>query len=492
MITLLEMKDKDRRFIKNWRPISLINVDVKIASKAIARRLESILDGVRTIEDILEFAKLTDQSGILLAIDFEKAFGSLNHHFLKVFENLNFGTHFLQWIKMFYTNIFSCVLNNGFTTDLFSIRCGVKQGDPLSPLVFILAIEILASRIREDKEIKGILVNDEEIKLTIFADDMTCFLRDMSSYHRLLATLQLFYRFSNLRLNNDKTEIFAIGGHHIDQANCPHKVRKSIKILGIVFDYHMPSRKKANFDSILKSIKNLLNMWKWRGLTLLGKIQIVKSLIIPKVLSKAAMISVSEDLIKEINSLIYRFIWKDNDKIKRCALINDIEDGGLRMLDIQSMILAQRVMVLKRFMDKENKSSWKIILQYFLFQIGGELILKCNFDTRKLPVYLPVFYKECLDAWSALNESSVLSYEDIVNQVIWNNKNITVQKLSLFEKQLFLKGIVTVGDPLSDTGVFLKGANVLNANFSPIERFKLMSIVDAIPREWRQIIREST
>ena len=76
MITLLEMKDKDRRFIKNWRPISLINVDVKIASKAIARRLESILDGVRTIGDILEFAKLTDQSGILLAIDFEKAFDS--------------------------------------------------------------------------------------------------------------------------------------------------------------------------------------------------------------------------------------------------------------------------------------------------------------------------------------------------------------------------------------------------------------------------------
>ena len=94
MITLLEKKDKDRRFIKNWRPISLINVDVKIASKAIARRLESILpklihpnqngfikgrsilDGVRTIEDVLEFIKFTDRSGILLAIDFEKAFDS--------------------------------------------------------------------------------------------------------------------------------------------------------------------------------------------------------------------------------------------------------------------------------------------------------------------------------------------------------------------------------------------------------------------------------
>ena len=94
MITLLEKKDKDRRFIKNWRPISFINVDVKIASKAIARRLESILpelihpnlngfiNTVRKIDDILEFAKVTEYCVILLAIDFEKAFDSLTHSFL--------------------------------------------------------------------------------------------------------------------------------------------------------------------------------------------------------------------------------------------------------------------------------------------------------------------------------------------------------------------------------------------------------------------------
>ena len=91
-----------------------------------------------------------------------------------------------------------------------------------------------------------------------------------------------------------------------------------------------------------------------------------------------------------------------------------------------------------------------------------------------------------------LNQSLVLSYEDVVHQVIWNNKNITVQGLSLFETHLFSKGIVTIGDLLSDTGIFLKGVKVLNANLSPIEHFKLMSIVNAIPCEWRQIIRQST
>ena len=127
-------------------------------------------------------------------------------------------------------------------------------------------------------------------------------------------------------------------------------------------------------------------MWKWRGLTLLRRIQPVTSFIIPKVLGKTSLITVTDDLIKEINSVMYRFIWKGNDKIKRAALINDIEDGGLKMLDIQSMILAQRVMVLKRFTNKDNNSSWKITLNYFLSQVGGEFVLKCNFDTRQLPI----------------------------------------------------------------------------------------------------------
>ena len=91
-------------------------------------------------------------------------------------------------------------------------------------------------------------------------------------------------------------------------------------------------------QSIFQSIQGTLNSWKGTGLTLIGKIQTVKSFIIPKLLSKAALISVPEDHVKEINNLIYHIIWKGNDKIKWSALINDINAGGLKMLDIHSMI----------------------------------------------------------------------------------------------------------------------------------------------------------
>ena len=117
------------------------------------------------------------------------------------------------------------------------------------------------------------------------------------------------------------------------------------------FDYNNVRRKKANFDSVLKSIKKVLNMWKWRGLTLIGRIQIVKSFAIPKVMSKATLIPVSSELIKEVNKELYSFIWKGKDKVKRSALINDIEDGGLKMLNLESMISAQRVMCVKKYVE---------------------------------------------------------------------------------------------------------------------------------------------
>ena len=148
--------------------------------------------------------------GILVAIDFEKTFDSLDHtHLLKVLEK--FGTYFLlQWIKTFYTNISSCVLNNEFTTYLFQERRGVRQGDPLSLLLFILAIEELAFQIRQDHNTHGVMVKNKEIKLTLFPDDMTCFIKDTNLSLQLCGLLENFFKYSGLRINNDKTEIFAI------------------------------------------------------------------------------------------------------------------------------------------------------------------------------------------------------------------------------------------------------------------------------------------
>ncbi|KAL9959736.1 hypothetical protein ACROYT_G033090 [Oculina patagonica] len=334
IIKLIEKKDKDKMYIANWRPISLINVDVKIASKALAKRLECILpfiihrnqnayvkgrlisDSTRIIDDIMSYTKVNDLSGLLVAIDFEKAFDSLDWAFLnKALLAFNFGKSFIKWVRTFYCNIKSCVTNNGFSSVHFDVKRGVRQGDPLSPYLFIIALEILAINIRSSKNIKGFKLSDnEEIKLTIFADDLTTFLKDKQSFENLLKMLRDFGCCSGLKVNNGKLEALHLGDSSIKLDIGIKNMDKPLKILGIFFSYDKKQAVKLNFDSILDSLKKTLNLWKWRHLTILGRIQIIKSFAIPKFLYRASQLPFPDDVIKRANTIIYEFIWKDNAK----------------------------------------------------------------------------------------------------------------------------------------------------------------------------------
>ena len=146
VITLIEKQGKDRTLIENWLPISLINVDAKIISKVIAVRVINVLpsiihhnqtgyvkdryiETVRSILDIMEFTDKENIPGILIFIDFKKAFDTLEWHCLKAF---NFGPNLIAWVKTFYQNIQSCVINNGMASDYFTLERGVRQGDPTS------------------------------------------------------------------------------------------------------------------------------------------------------------------------------------------------------------------------------------------------------------------------------------------------------------------------------------------------------------------------
>ena len=126
------------------------------------------------LDDILEQTKLHNIPGILLQLDFRKAFDTIEWGFIeRTIALFNFGGSIQRWISIFYVNTESAVLNNGFCTNYFRLSRGVRQGCPLSPCLFILAAELLACKIRQDNEIQGINIFGKELKLSQFADDTT-------------------------------------------------------------------------------------------------------------------------------------------------------------------------------------------------------------------------------------------------------------------------------------------------------------------------------
>ncbi len=161
---------------------------------------------IRILQDISFFTKQKKLPGILLSIDFEKAFDSLNWNFLyKTLEKINFGNIFIVYIKAMYNDIESTILNNRTTCKFFKLQRGERQGCPLSAYLFITALETLANKIRNDKSIKGIKIDRKEIKISLLADDITLILNDLDSVKILLIFLKCFHFYSGLKINIDKT-----------------------------------------------------------------------------------------------------------------------------------------------------------------------------------------------------------------------------------------------------------------------------------------------
>ena len=120
----------------------------------------------------MEHTKLHNIFGISLLLDFRNAFDTIEWSFLQNALNFfNFGDSIKPWVSAFCTGPESAVLNNGFSTNYFQLSRGVRQGCPLSPFLFILEAEILACKIRQDKEKQGIRIFNSEAKIGQFVDD---------------------------------------------------------------------------------------------------------------------------------------------------------------------------------------------------------------------------------------------------------------------------------------------------------------------------------
>ena len=204
-------------------------------------------ENIRLLYDILLYTDINDIPGLLLLIDFEKAFDSISHDFImQTLQFFNFGNSIKSWVRLFYEDAYSCVLVNGHLTKRFKIERGCRQGDPLSPYIFLLCAEILSILIRNNNNIRGLMIKNVPHKLIQYADD-TLITLDGSSEDLLetLRILDIFAEASGLAINKQKTKAIWIGKNKNKRsALCVHEGLEWVyegyfRYLGIDFSHDL-------------------------------------------------------------------------------------------------------------------------------------------------------------------------------------------------------------------------------------------------------------
>ena len=204
------------------------------------------------------------------------------------------------------------------------------------------------------------MIGNEETKLLQYADDMTAVLSDINSAQALFNLLDVFNKVSGLMINTTKTEGMWIGSSKENKAK-PFGIKwpnEPIKALGVHYSYDLKLLHEKNFIERLDSVKKLINIWSSRGLSFYGKVTIIKSLIIPKFVYISSLLPIPKEIIQELNRLLFKFLRKGTDKVTRLSAVNEYESGGLKMMDLESMIQSLRLAWIKRILGT-NGGTWK-------------------------------------------------------------------------------------------------------------------------------------
>jgi hypothetical protein len=511
ILSLIPKKGKDTRMLKNWRPLTLLNADYKILAKVMATRLQLVLpsivssdqsgcikgrstfNNIRSAIDIINYANLESVPGILAYIDFEKAFDTVKWQFMhKTLEAMNFGPNYINYIKTMYYDIEACVMNNGHTSAYFKPTRGIRQGCPVSAYLFLLIVETMANAIKNNDQIKGIKINGREYKISQYADDTCLYLQDENSLKVALNTFENFYKCTGLKMNREKSEAIWIGASS-NYRHKPFKLKwtKGATYLGIYISNDVKEINQKNFGDKIEKVKELLNMWTLRKMTIRGKIQIINTLIIPQMLYPSTVLAIPKSCIDEYNHAIIKFLWNNKPaKVKYRSLINTIDKGGLKLQDLQSKVDSIKIKWIKQMEDNECHSPWKGYLEYII-KDKCTAIPHYNYNIAEQHNINDGFYKQVFDIWRKIKINKVETYEDICRQPIWNNQNITVGNRTIAYNQWHNQGIRYIGDIIDDKGNIMTQQQI-EQEYSITSHFlQYQSLSAAIPKHWKTIIKEN-
>ncbi|CAF3957632.1 unnamed protein product, partial [Rotaria magnacalcarata] len=379
LLTLLKKDDNNNGSLKNYRPLSLMNIDYKILSKVLSIRLRKVLDQVihidqscgipgRTIHDnvhiirsIIEYYSRHRDPIAIIQWDQEKAFDRINHvYLLETLKRLGFGSNYINWIKLLYLNATFKIKINNSITDPISFKSGIRQGCPLSGGLFVLCIEPLLHNIRRNVRIPGVLppgsqfpsvvrsiLNKENvnvnIKLSAYADDVCTIAFNVNDERETQAMFELYNNASGGKTNKDKTIIFWISDW-LDPPNFKSKIeREYCHFLGVPIDTKgkIPS---IELDKMILNVNQQMGMWSTIKLSLFERATVLKSFILSRLVYCFSLMPLPKKTIENLQKDINKCFWNNkHQSISFYTCVGKKGNGGFALLHLNSMIASYRI-----------------------------------------------------------------------------------------------------------------------------------------------------
>ena len=517
IITCIPKGNKPREFLKNWRPISLLNTDYKILTSILAKRMKAVLkhiisnnqkgflkdryieENTRLVYDLIDYCKTNNKEGLLLMIDFEKAFDSVEWGYIKkVLSKYNFGEDFTRWFDIIYNDSQSCVINNGIYSNFFSLGRGCRQGDPLSPYLFILAIEPLANFIQQNENIQGISISNKHIKIGQYADDTFLILNGEEVQVRTaMSVFKDFEKISGLRINIDKTQAVLLGPKRNKEClDLNLKYEPTFKLLGITFTPDLKNMEEINYRDKIIEIEKVIKLYKWRNLTISGRITIIKMFVLPKLIPLIKVLPTPRpQLLEEIKGIINQYVWNYNrPKISHNQLVQNFELGGQKMLDFKEFCKATKITWINKIYNATNDPMWLCIFKKIFNSLPLPLIFEG--DTYNLrQSYLQttnLFWKDVLESWLSYRKNTMI--DEICYTAftcVWSSNYIQNQNLLCRRREFANKGCIYIKDLYNyETKSWMNREDFKTKYDININFFDHLCLMRSIPQTIKQKISE--
>lgn len=335
--------------VKSYRPISLTNVDYKVFMKVLARRLQGVISSIvgphqtcgikgRTIftnihvaRSILECCDAFQGRVAMLQLDLEKAFDRVVHDVLfRILEHVNVGSVILEGVKMSYTDCFSSIIINREVSKSFQVQSSVRQGCPLSPLLFAVYLEPFCLKLLYNERIRGFRLMSSEVKVLAYADDIAVFCEDTESVREVVRVANLFCKLSGSVVNWGK----CVGFWHGSWESAPRVfeniqwTRSPAKYLGVPLEHYRDTTEywKEEIEEVrAKTLK-----WGGRDLSMFSRSTVCNLFIVAKVWYVLQALWMTRASVQKLHRVFAVFVWGSGwERTSRTNLFRSVQSGGL-------------------------------------------------------------------------------------------------------------------------------------------------------------------